>query len=129
MSRILYSTRFRLKDPEHTGKTTRTRWSLAGGPRPREPSRGHRDKTSLTVSRKGEACVEIIASQVGEIRKDLRFWHARREIIKHVIDGDSKTSNAGFATHLIGLDGDDLAIVHSGFNYTGRDCNTRRFDG
>ena len=50
--------------------------------------------------------------QIGKVGQDLSFRHAGGKIVEHIIDGDPQAPDARLATHLFGLNRDDVAIIH-----------------
>ena len=52
--------------------------------------------------------------EVGEVYKDFFGSHAGGKVGEDIIDGDTHTSDAGFAAALARFEGDDVLVVHSG---------------
>ena len=72
-----------------------------------------RDELSLSVSRERQARSDVLASEIGEIAKDLRLRHARCEVFEDVVDGDAQAADARLPAPLAWFDRDDLPVVHA----------------
>ncbi len=68
----------------------------------------------------GETGKDIVVGEVGEVYKDFFGSHAGGKVGEDIIDGDTHTSDAGFAATLARFEGDDVLVVHSGC--CDRDC-------
>lgn len=80
----------------------------------REVSRGwYGNKLTLAVSGKSDARLQVLASEVGEIFKDLVFGHIRREIFEHLVDRNPQSSNAGLSAAFVRVNRDVIVIIHS----------------
>jgi hypothetical protein len=53
------------------------------------------------------------ARMSGKIDQKLIDAHARREIVENIVDGDPQAPDARLAAALAGLDGDDVAVIHT----------------
>lgn len=73
---------------------------------------GNGRKFTLSVSGEGNTCADILPGKIREILQNFIFGHARGEVLQNVVNGNSKTSDAGFTASLTGLDRNAVFIVH-----------------
>jgi hypothetical protein len=66
----------------------------------------------FTVGGVSEAGEDVLLGEVGEVGEDFGVGHAGGEVGEDVVDGDSHSSNAGFAAAFAGFEGDDVLVVH-----------------
>src|SRR6186713_364284 len=64
------------------------------------------DERPFAVRGEGEAGADVLGFKVREVREDLGFRHAGREVVENVIDRDPQAANARLAAALGGVDGD-----------------------
>ena len=68
---------------------------------------------AFTIRSEGEACMNIINRQFGEIANNVIFRHAGCEIVENVGDCDAQISNAGFSASFFWVNRDVLEVVHA----------------
>lgn len=83
------------------------------GFRQTEASRCRREEFAFTISREGQARLDILPGQLGEIGEYLILCHSRSEILKDIIDSDPHPPDTWLPATLAGLNGDEVAIVHA----------------
>jgi hypothetical protein len=66
----------------------------------------------FAISRKGQAGTNVFLGKVREIAQHLLVGHAGSKPAENIIDRDAQAADAGFATPLAGLDGDDVLVTH-----------------
>ena len=69
-------------------------------------------ETAFTVGGESEAGLQILGGEIGKVREDFLFGHAAGEIVEDIVDRDTKPTDARFAAALVGLDRDDMLVVH-----------------
>src|SRR5712691_6446220 len=69
---------------------------------------------ALAVGGKRQTGLNVFGREVRELRQNLHFAHATREVFQHVGYRHSRSANGRFAAALARFDGDDLAIIHGG---------------
>ena len=76
--------------------------------------RGRRPgETPLSISRERQTCADVLARKIGKISDDRRFGHAAGEIVQHVVDRDTQSSDARLAATLPRLDRNAILVIHS----------------
>jgi len=68
----------------------------------------------FAISGVGETRKNIVVGEVGEVYKDFFGSHAGGKVGEDIINGDTHTSDAGFAAALARFESDDVLVVHSG---------------
>ena len=76
-------------------------------------SRGNSDQFPFPVSGKRQAGFNILGGKVREVLQNFSLRHAGREVIEHVIHGDTQAANAGLATPFAWFDRDVLPVIHA----------------
>ena len=71
-------------------------------------------ETAFTVGGECEAGLQILGGKMGKVGEEFLFGHATGEIVEDIVDRDAKPANARFAAALVGLDRDDVLVVHGG---------------
>lgn len=68
---------------------------------------------SFAIRSVGETGKNVVSCEIVKVLENLFRSHSCSEIIQHIVNGHSQTSNAGFAIPLSGLQCEDVVIVHN----------------
>lgn len=63
-----------------------------------------RGELSFPISCEGKASPKVLDRQIRKIVNDFRFRHSGRQILKHVVDRNSKVANTRFPAPLLRVD-------------------------
>ena len=77
-------------------------------------ARGHRHQPPFPVRRVDQTRTNILLREFGIIIEDFLMRHAGGQPAQNVAHGNAQAPNAGLASALAGLNGDDALIAHAG---------------
>lgn len=69
-------------------------------------------RAPLALSRVGEACSDVLTSELRKISRHLVFRHATGEVTKDVAYRDSRATNPRLAESNVWVDGNALQQIH-----------------
>src|SRR5437870_6183611 len=72
----------------------------------------HGNQSAFTISGESDAGLQIVASEIRKIFKDLFFRHVGSQIFQDLIDGDSQSTNTRFATAFVWVNCDLIPVIH-----------------
>ena len=78
-----------------------------------EASLDNVEEFTLAVGGEGKTREEVVSGKFGKGIKHFIISHPLGQIFEDVVHRDAKPSDARLAAPLAGLDGDDLAVVHT----------------
>jgi hypothetical protein len=72
----------------------------------------HNTKLSLSISGKRQTSPDVLFTQIGKVRDDLRRGDPRRKILKHILHRHPQSANARLSRAFPRLERDNLRVIH-----------------
>lgn len=74
---------------------------------------GKNRQPALAIGSEGQACTDVLLSQVGELFDQLLMCHAARQIFEYIGNRHASAADAGLPAALVRFNSDDLVIIHT----------------